>query len=135
MKRHRLTYWIHKQDPTLYCNQETHLRHKDRHYLNLQCWKTIFKENASKNEADVFILISNKIDFQTKVITKDNEGHFIILKEKIYQDELRTYILQIQGHTRAPAFMKETSLKLKAHIKHHTIIVGEFKTILSSMNK
>jgi exonuclease III len=31
IKRHRLTDWLHKQDLTFYCIQETHLRDKDRH--------------------------------------------------------------------------------------------------------
>jgi hypothetical protein len=34
------------------------------------------------------ILISNKIDFQPKVIEKDKKGHFILIKDKIYQDKL-----------------------------------------------
>ena len=37
IKRHRLTYWLHKQDPTFCCIQETHLRDKDRHYLRVKC--------------------------------------------------------------------------------------------------
>jgi hypothetical protein len=35
IKRHRLTDWLHKQDPTFCCLQETHLREKDRHYYFL----------------------------------------------------------------------------------------------------
>jgi hypothetical protein len=35
-KRHRLTDWIHKQDPTFCCIQETHLGDKDRHYLRVK---------------------------------------------------------------------------------------------------
>jgi len=37
-------------------------------------------------QAGVAILISNKIDFQPKVIKKDKEGHFIFIKGKIHQD-------------------------------------------------
>jgi exonuclease III len=33
IKRNRLTGWLHKQDPTFCCIQETHLSDKDRHYL------------------------------------------------------------------------------------------------------
>jgi hypothetical protein len=42
IKRHLLTDWLHKQDPTFCCLQETHLREKDRHYLRVKGWKTIF---------------------------------------------------------------------------------------------
>jgi exonuclease III len=68
IKRHRLTDWLHKQDPTFCCLQESHLREKDRYYLRVKGWKTIFQANGLKKQAGVAILISNKIDFQPKVI-------------------------------------------------------------------
>jgi hypothetical protein len=45
-------------------------------------WKTIFQANDLKKQAGVAILISNKIDFQPKVIKKDKEGHFTLIKGK-----------------------------------------------------
>jgi hypothetical protein len=59
-KRHRLTDWLHKQNPIFCCLQETHLRKKDGHYLRVKGWKTIFQENGLKKEAGVSILISKK---------------------------------------------------------------------------
>jgi hypothetical protein len=50
--------------------------------LRVKGWKTIFQANGSKKQAGVAILISNKIDFQPKVIEKDKEEHFIFIKEK-----------------------------------------------------
>jgi exonuclease III len=48
IKTYRLTDWLHKQDPTFHCLQETHIREKDRHYLRLKGWKTIFQANGLK---------------------------------------------------------------------------------------
>ena len=56
-----------------------------------------------------------------KLSKKDKEGHFILIKGKIYQDELS--ILNIYApNTKAATFIKKTLVKLKAHIAAHTII-------------
>jgi hypothetical protein len=61
---------------------------KDRHYLRVKGWKTIFQANGPKKQDSVAILISNKIDFQPKVSRRTRRGHFILIKGKIFQDEL-----------------------------------------------
>ena len=69
--RQRVTDWLCKHDPTFCCIQETQLRDKDRYYLRVKGWKTIFQANGPKKQGGVAILISNKIDFPHKVIKKD----------------------------------------------------------------
>jgi exonuclease III len=69
-------------------------------------WKKIFQANGMKTQARVAIVISNKIDFQIKVIKKDKERHFILIKVKIYQDKLS--ILNIYApNTREPHSLKK----------------------------
>jgi hypothetical protein len=82
IKRHKLTDWIHKQNPAFCCIQKN-APQCQRHYLNIKSWKTIFQANVPKKQARVAILILNKINFQPKVIKKDKEGHFILIKRKI----------------------------------------------------
>ena len=73
-------------------------------------WKTIFQANGMKKQAGVAILISNKIDFQPKIIKKDKEGHFILIKRKISQEELsilNIYAPNTSSRTKGSKFTQE----------------------------
>ena len=88
IKRHRIAEWIRKHDPHKCCLQETHLRTKDLHRLKVKGWKQIFQANRQEKKAGVAILISDKIDFQRRATKREPEGHFIILKARIHQEEI-----------------------------------------------
>jgi len=76
IKRHRLSDWIKKQDPSICCLQETHFRPKDTPRLKVRGWKTIYHANGHQKKAGVAILISDKLDFKLKAVIRDEEGHY-----------------------------------------------------------
>ena len=80
-KRHRLDEWIQKQDPYICCLQETHFRPRDKYRLKARVWKKICHTNQKK--AGVAIFIADKIHVKIKTVTKDKEGHYIMIKGSI----------------------------------------------------
>ena len=87
-KRHRLAEWIQKQDPYICCLQETHFRPKDTYRLNVRGWKNIFHANGKHKKAGVAIFISDKIDLKIKNITRDKEGHYIMINGSIQEEDI-----------------------------------------------
>ena len=79
-KRHRLAEWIQTQDPYICSLQETHFRPRDTYRLKVRGWKKIFHGNGNQKKAGVAILISDKIDFKIKNVTRDKEGQYIMIK-------------------------------------------------------
>ena len=73
----RLAEWIQKQNPYICCLQETHFRPKDTYRLKVREWKNILHTNGKQKKAGVAVLISDKIDFNIKNITRDKEGHYM----------------------------------------------------------
>ena len=90
-KRYRLAECIQKQDLYICCFQETHFRSRDTYRLKVRGWKKLFHSNGNHKKARVAILISDKIDFKIKNVTRDKEGHYIMIKGSI-QEEDKTII-------------------------------------------
>ena len=95
-KRQRLTEWIQKQDPFICCPQETHLKPSDTHRLKAKGWKNLFHENGEQKKAGAAILISDKTDFEIKTVIRDREGHYVMIKGLIQEED--TTIINIYEH-------------------------------------
>ena len=79
-KRQRLAEWIQKQDPYICCLQVTHLKTGDTYRLKVEGQKNIFYADRDQKKAGIAIFISDKIDFKTKAVKRDKEGHYIMIK-------------------------------------------------------
>ena len=78
-----------KQDPYICCLQETHFRLKDTYRLKVREWKNIFLANGKQKKSGVAILISDKIELKIKMITRDKEGYYIMIKRAIQEEDIR----------------------------------------------
>ena len=106
-KRPRLDEWIQKQDPYRYSLQETHFRLKDTYRLKVRGWKNIFHANGEQKKAGVTILISDKIDLKIKKITRDKEGHYIMIKGSIQKENITTVNIYA-SNIGAPQYIRQT---------------------------
>ena len=131
-KRQRLAEWIQKQDPYICCLQETHLKTGDTYRLKVKGWKKIFRANRDQKKAGVAILMSDKIDFKTKTVKRDKEGHYIMIKGSIQEEEI-TLINIYAPNIGAPQYVRQTLISMKWENNNNTIIVGNFNTLLTPM--
>ena len=127
-KRHRLAEWIQRQDLYICCLQETHFRPRDTYRLKVRGWKNIFHANGNQKKAGVAILVSDKIDFKIKTITRDKEGHYIMIKGSIQEDDIT--IINIYAPN-----IRKMLIAIKEEINSNTIIVGDFNTSLTPMGR
>ena len=94
----------------------------------------IFQEKGQGKKGGGAILISDKIDFKKRAIKRDPEGHFIILKGRIHQEDIN--IVNIYApNMGAPKYIKKILEDFKKDIDSNTIIVGDFNTPLSNMDR
>ena len=126
--------WIQKQDPYISCLQETHFRLRDTYRLKVRGWKKIFHANGNQKKTGVANLISKKIDFETKTITRDRERHYIMIKGSI-QEEDKSIVNIYAPNTGAPQYIRQMLTAIKGEINSNSIIVGEYNTPLSPMDR
>ena len=133
IKTHRVARWVKKQNLSICFLQETHFSFKETHTLKVKGWKKIFLAGGNQKRAGVAILISDKVDFNLKTVAKDREGHQTIIKWSIHQKyNNHKYITP---NIRASKYIKQILTDLKGKIDNNTIMVKDFNTPLSTMDR
>ena len=97
-------------------------------------WKKICHANGNQKKVGVAILTSEKIDFKIKTITRDKEGHYIMIKGSIQEEDI-TIVNIYAPNIRAPQYLRQMRTAMKGEINSNTIRVGDFNTPLTPMDR
>ena len=96
-------------------------------------WKKIFHANRDQEKAGVAILISDKIDFETKAVKGDKQGHYIMIKGSIQEEDI-TIINIYAPNIGALKYVRQMLTSMKGEINYNTVIVGDFNIPLTPMD-
>ena len=94
--------------------------------------KRIVHANGNQKKAGVAILISDKIDFKIKNITRIKEVHYILIRGSIQEDDI-TIVNVYAPNIGAPQYIRQTLTNIRGETDSNTIIVGDFNAPLSPM--
>lgn len=82
----------------------------------------------------MIILISDKMDFKIKIVTRYKEVYFIMLKGSIYQEDIAVINLYASSN-RDSKYLEQNPTVLKGETENSTVRVGDFSTTLSVMDR
>ena len=90
--------------------------------------------NGNQKKAEVAILISDKIGFETYTIRRDKGGHYIMIKGSIQEEDI-TIINLYPPNIRTLPYIRQLLASIKGKINSNTIIVREFNTPLTPLDR
>ena len=97
-------------------------------------WKNIFHTNGKQKKAEVAIFTSDKIDLKIKYITRNKEGHYIMIKGSIQEEDI-TIVNIYAPNIGAPQYLRQTLTDIKGEIDSNTVRVGDFNTPLTPVDR
>ena len=87
-----------------------------------------------KKKAGVAVLISDKTDFKTNAIVRDKEGHYMMMKGTIQQEDI-TLVNIYAPNTGAPKYVKQILMDIKREINRNIVMVEDLNTLLTLMDR
>ena len=90
--------------------------------------------NGQQKKPGVAILISDNLDFKINTVSRDEEGHYIIIKGSIHQEHLTMQNIYAPN-VRARKYINQLITNIKKLIDSNTIIVGDFNNPLTAMDR
>jgi hypothetical protein len=90
------------------------------------------QENGPPKQTEIARLLLAKLDFKSKLVIRDKEVHFILIKGTILQQEITIVNIYVPNFS-APNFIKHVLLDLKDRSQQTT--VGDFNTPLPQTDR
>ena len=123
-----------KTRPIYMLSTRDHFRPRNTYRLKVRGQKKVFHANGNQKKAGVAILISDKINVKIKTITRDKEGHYIMFKGSIQEEDI-TIVNIYAPNIGAHQYIRQMLTAIKGEIDSNTIIEGDFSTPLSPMDR
>ena len=113
--------WLHgyKNKICIYVIYKTHFRPRDTYTLKVRGWIKMFHANGNQEKAGVAILTSDKMHFKIKTITRDKEGHYIMIKGSIQEEDITTVNIYAPN-IGAPLYIRQMLTAIKGEINSNT---------------
>ena len=136
MPQQKNTDWMnrYKKKIHIYVVYKRHTSDLKTYRLKGKGWKKIFQANGKQKKAGVAILISDRIDFKIKTVTRDKEGHCIMIKRSTQEEDI-TIINVYAPNIGTTQYIRKMLTTMKGEIDSNTIIIGYFNTPLISMDR
>lgn len=110
------------------------MRPKETFRLKVRRWRTVYHANGQQKKAGVAIFISHNVDVKIKTVSSDEEGHYIIIKGSIHQEDLRIINIYVPN-VETPKYINQLIINIMKLIDSNIIIVGDFDTPLTTMGR
>ena len=91
-------------------------------------------QTETKRKQELQYSYQIKIDFQIKAVKRDKEGHYIMIKGSIQEEDI-TIINIYAPNIGAPQYVREILTRMKEEFNSNTIIVGDFYTPHTIMDR
>ena len=91
-------------------------RSRDTYTLKVKGWKKIFHAKGDQKKSRVAILISDKIDFEIKTVKRDKEGHYIMIKGSIQEEDITILNIYVPKYIGAPQCIRQMLTSMKGEI-------------------
>ena len=133
-KRQRLAEWIQKQDPYICCLQETHLKTGDTYRLKVKGCKRYSMQIETKRKQEQ--QYSYQIKQTLKQRLKKRQRRTLHNDQRINpRRRYNNYKYICTQHRSTTQYVRQMLTSMKGEINNNTIIVGDFNTPLTPMDK